>query len=253
MSWPSARSRTNIAGRTLEPVADGSVATFTVVATVLITGGMGGLGVSVVEAFLADGWRVVVPDVMATANRDRLPEGAEAVEADLTDPDDVARAVRLAAGDEEAPLRAVANLVGGWAGGQPVAETPLPDFEALFALNLRPTYLVTQCALPRLVAAGRGGIVCMSAYAALEPWAGGSGYAAAKAAVIAFARAVAKEHAADGVRCNVVAPRLIDTPANRAATPDAIDRMVPPAQIARVIRFLCSDDAAAVNGVVVPV
>jgi NAD(P)-dependent dehydrogenase (short-subunit alcohol dehydrogenase family) len=220
---------------------------------VLITGGLGGLGVSVVEAFLADRWRVVVPDVLATAHRDRLPEAAEAVEADLTDPDDVARVVRLAAGDDGAPLRGVANLVGGYAAGRSVVDTPLPDFEAMFELNLRPTYLVTQCAVPRLVAAGGGGIVCMSAHAALEPWAGGAAYAASKAAVLAFARAVAKEHAADGVRCNVIAPRLIDTPANRAASPDAVDRMVPPERIARVIRFLCGDESAAVNGAVIPV
>jgi NAD(P)-dependent dehydrogenase (short-subunit alcohol dehydrogenase family) len=165
----------------------------------------------------------------------------------------VARVVRLAAGDGGAPLRGVANLVGGYAPGRPVVDTPLTDFEAMFELNLRPTYLVTQCALPRLVATGGGGIVCMSAYAALEPWPGGAAYAASKAAVMAFARAVAKEHAADGVRCNVIAPRLIDTPANRAASPDAIDRMVPPERIARVIRFLCGDESAAVNGVVVPV
>ena len=222
------------------------------VATALITGGMGGLGPSVVRAFLDDGWRVVVPDVLP-GGEDRLPEGARAVQADLTDPDDVARVVRVAAEDAGAPLKALANLVGGFRAGQPVIDTPLADFEALFALNLRPTYLMTQCALPRLVAAGGGAIVCFGSSAALQPWAGGSGYAASKAAVIAFARAVAKEHAADGVRCNVVAPSLIDTPANRAATPDAVDRMVPPERIAKVVRFLCSDDSASLNGVVVPV
>jgi NAD(P)-dependent dehydrogenase (short-subunit alcohol dehydrogenase family) len=221
-------------------------------ATALITGGMGGLGTSVVQAFLDDGWRVVVPDVLP-GGEDRLPPGAEAVQADLTDPDDVARVVRLAADDEDAPLRALANLVGGFRAGQPVIDTPIADFEALFALNVRPTYLVTQCALPRLVAAGGGAIVCVGASAALQPWAGGAGYAASKAAVIAFARAVAKEHAADGVRCNVVAPTLIDTPANRAASPDAVDRMVPPERIAKTIRFLCGDDSAALNGVVIPV
>jgi NAD(P)-dependent dehydrogenase (short-subunit alcohol dehydrogenase family) len=132
-----------------------------------------------------------------------------------------------------------------------VAETPLADFEAQFALNVRPTYLVTQCALPRLVAAGGGAIVCVSSKAAFEPWAGGSGYAASKAAVAALARAVAKEHADDGVRCNVIVPSMIDTPANRAANPGA--KMVPPERIANVIRFLCSDESAALNGAVVPV
>jgi NAD(P)-dependent dehydrogenase (short-subunit alcohol dehydrogenase family) len=228
------------------------MARWRVMPTALITGGTGGLGISVVEEFLANGWRVVVPDVRA-GSRERLPAEAEFEQADLTDPDDVARVVRTAASDEGAPLRAVANLVGGFKAGPHVVDTPLAEFEALFALNLRPTFLVTQAALPRLVASGGGGIVCVSAQAALEPWAGGAGYAAAKAAVLAFARTVAKEHAREGVRCNVIAPSMIDTPANRAASPDAIDKMVPPERIAKTIRFLCSDDAAAINGVVVPV
>jgi NAD(P)-dependent dehydrogenase (short-subunit alcohol dehydrogenase family) len=218
--------------------------------TALITGGTGGLGVSVVEAFLAAGWRAVVTYIVE-GEQERLPAGAEAVKADLVDPDDVGRAVRTAAGDESAPLQGVVNLVGGYKDGQPVAETPLADFEALFKLNVRPTYLVTQCALPRLVAAGGGAIVCVSSKAAFEPWAGGSGYAASKAAVAAFARAVAKEHADDGVRCNVIVPTMIDTPANRAANPDA--KMTPPEEIAGVIRFLCSDESAALNGAVLPV
>jgi NAD(P)-dependent dehydrogenase (short-subunit alcohol dehydrogenase family) len=221
-------------------------------ATALITGGTGGLGVSVVETFLADGWRVVVPDISAGA-RERLPAEAEFLEADLTDPDDVARVARTAAGQEDAPLRALANLVGGFRAGPKVVDTPLAEFEALFALNLRPTFLVTQAVLPRLVEAGGGAIVCVSAAAALEPWSGGAGYAASKAAVLAFARTVAKEHADEGVRCNVIAPSMIDTPANRKASPDAIDKMVPPERIAATIRFLCSDDAAAVNGAVLPV
>jgi NAD(P)-dependent dehydrogenase (short-subunit alcohol dehydrogenase family) len=223
-----------------------------VVATALITGGTGGLGVAVVAAFLEDGWRVVVPDILPGPH-EGLPAEVETLQADLTDPDDVARVVRTAAGSEDAPLRAVANLVGGFRAGQHVADTPWEEFEAMFALNLRPTYLVTQCALPRLVAGGGGAIVCVSSAAALEPWAGGAGYAASKAAVIALARTIAKEHASDGVRCNVIAPSMIDTPANRAAMPDAIDRMVPPERIAHTIRFLCSDAAAALNGVVVPV
>jgi NAD(P)-dependent dehydrogenase (short-subunit alcohol dehydrogenase family) len=220
--------------------------------TALITGGTGGLGVAVVESFLADGWRVVVPWIIG-GEVERLPPGAEAVEADLTDPDDVAKAVRVAASERDAPLRALANLVGGYALDQPVIDAPLADFEAMFALNLRPTYLVTQCALPRLVEAGGGAVVCVSSRAALEPFAGGAGYAASKAAVIAFARTVAAEHGADGVRCNAIVPTLIDTPANRKASPDAVDRMVPPDRVASVIRFLCGDESVAVNGAVVPV
>jgi NAD(P)-dependent dehydrogenase (short-subunit alcohol dehydrogenase family) len=217
--------------------------------TALITGGTGGLGRAVVAAFVADGWRVVVPD-LAPAEL----EGAEVVRADLTDPGEVANVVERAAGHESAPLRALVNLVGGFATDQEVATTPLEQFEAQFALNLRPTYLVTQAALPGLVAAGGGAIVCMSSRAALYPFAGAAGYCASKAAVIAFAQVVAREHAADDVRCNAVLPSMIDTPTNRAAMPpEQHAKLTPPEEIAAVIRFLCSDESAPTTGAAIPV
>jgi NAD(P)-dependent dehydrogenase (short-subunit alcohol dehydrogenase family) len=217
--------------------------------TALITGGTGGLGRAVVGAFVGNGWRVVVPDV-APAEL----EGAEVVEADLTDAGQVAGVVERAAAREDAPLRAVVNLVGGFAADQPVTATPLDVFEAQFALNLRPTYLVTQAALPALVAAGGGSIVCMSSRSALHPFAGAAGYCASKAAVIAFTQVVAREHAADGVRCNAVLPAMIDTPANRATmAPEDYGKLTPPEEIAAVIRFLCSDESAPTTGAAIPV
>jgi NAD(P)-dependent dehydrogenase (short-subunit alcohol dehydrogenase family) len=217
--------------------------------TALITGGAGGLGRSVVASFAANGWRVVVPDV-APAGLER----AEVVQADLTDAGEAARVVGIAAEREDAPLGALVNLVGGFAVDQPVATTAVAEFEALFALNLRPTYLATQAALPALVAAGGGAIVCMSSRSALYPFAGAAGYCASKAAVITFVQVVAREHAADGVRCNAVLPSMIDTPANRAAMPpDQHAKLTPPEQIAAVIRFLCSDESKPTTGAVIPV
>jgi NAD(P)-dependent dehydrogenase (short-subunit alcohol dehydrogenase family) len=217
--------------------------------TVIVTGGTGGLGRAVVAAFAASAWRVVVLD-MRTAEL----QGAEVIEANLTDPGAVALAVRAATAEPGAPLRAVANLVGGFAAGQPVADTPVEVFEAQFTLNLRPTYLVTQAALPALAAAGGGAIVCVSSRSALHPFAGAAGYCASKAAVIAFAQVVAREHAGDGVRCNAVLPQMIDTPANRAVMPpEQHAALTPPAEIAAVIRFLCSDESAPTNGAAIPV
>jgi NAD(P)-dependent dehydrogenase (short-subunit alcohol dehydrogenase family) len=217
--------------------------------TVVITGGTGGLGRGVVAEFVATGWRVVVFDV-----REAELAGADVVQADLTDAADVARAVAAVAGNAAAPLRALVNLVGGFAADQPVASTPVETFEAQFALNLRPTYLVTQAALPVLVAAGGGAIVCVSSRSALHPFAGAAGYCASKAAVLTFAQVVAREHAADGVRCNAVLPQMIDTPANRESMPpEEHSKLTPPAEIGAVIRFLCSDESAPTTGAAIPV
>jgi NAD(P)-dependent dehydrogenase (short-subunit alcohol dehydrogenase family) len=225
----------------------------TPVRTALVTGGTGGLGSAVTSTLLAEGWRVVVPWV-AERELERVPqrEGLELVHADLFDPDDVAACAQRACADPEAPLRGVVNLVGGFADGQPVASTPVEDFEAQFRLNLRPTYLVCQAAWAPLVAAGGGSIVCVSSRAALRPFAGASGYCASKAAVTAFAAALAEEGTKDGIRCNAILPSVIETPANRAAMgPDA--PMVPPAEIARVIAFLLGDDSAPTSGAALPV
>jgi NAD(P)-dependent dehydrogenase (short-subunit alcohol dehydrogenase family) len=218
--------------------------------TALVTGGAGGLGRSVVDALLADGWRVVVPVQRSGSDPDR--DGLTTVTADLTNPDDVARTVQAAT--DGPPLKALVNLVGGFAADQPVAETPLAEFELLFTRNLRPTYLMTQAVLPHLRGNQGGSIVCTGAAAALHPFAGAAGYTAAKAAVIAFAKAVAEEGRPDQVRCNVILPSLIDTPANRESMPESEwHKLVPPERIAEVVAFLCADASAALNGAALPV
>ncbi|MEJ3744622.1 SDR family NAD(P)-dependent oxidoreductase [Actinomycetes bacterium KLBMP 9797] len=218
--------------------------------TVLVTGGTGGLGRAVTAAFGEAGWRVVVP-----VRSDPPADGAAVyVSADLTDPGAVEGAVATAAGDAGAPLRAVVNLVGGYASSGLVHETPIAEFERLLTLNLRPTYLVTHSALPHLVAAGGGAVVCVSSRAALAPFPGAAGYITAKAAVLAFAGAVAVEYRKAGVRCNTVLPSVIDTPANRSAQPGADQSgWVPPAEIAAVVRFLASDESAPTSGAAIPV
>ena len=216
--------------------------------TAIVTGGTGNLGVAVVEELLARGWSVVVPWV-AERELERMPEreGLTLVKADLFEESDVRAVVDKADG-----LRGLVNLVGGFASGQPVADTPIEDFEAQFRLNLRPTYLMTQAAFPYLRDAGGGSIVCVSTRAALKPFAGAAGYCASKAAVFAFAQTVAEEGKPHDVRCNAIFPSVIETPPNREAMgPDA--PMVPPAEIAKVIAFLLSEDSAPTSGAAIPV
>ncbi|MEU6642480.1 SDR family oxidoreductase [Saccharomonospora sp. NPDC046836] len=223
--------------------------------TALVTGGTGGLGVAVTTALLAEGWRVVVPWVVE-AERARLEPaaGLELLRADLFEPADAARAAGQAAGEPSAPLRAVVNLVGGFAMGERVADTPVEEFEQQLRLNLRPTYLVSQAAIPHLLAAGGGAIVCMSSRAALHPFPGAAGYVTSKAAVLGLVGALDAEYSRRGIRVNAVLPNVIDTPANRASQPDA-DRSgwVAPEDIARVIAFLCGDASGIVSGAQVPV
>jgi NAD(P)-dependent dehydrogenase (short-subunit alcohol dehydrogenase family) len=96
--------------------------------------------------------------------------------------------------------------------------------------------------------------VCVSARAARQPFAGAAGYIVGKAAVLALVDALDAEYRKDGIRVNAVLPSVIDTPANRTATPDAdFDTWVRPEQIADVIRFLCSDAASVISGGHLPV
>ena len=223
--------------------------------TVIVTGGTGGLGAAVVSRLLDSDWRVVVPWV-AERELERVPrrDGLELVRADLSEPTAVAEVVATAAGGDRPPLRGLVNLVGGFAIGGRVHETPIDEFETQFRLNLRPSYLMTQAALPPMLEAGGGSIVCVGTRAALQPFKGAAGYITSKAAVIAFAQAVAVEYRDDGIRCNAILPSVIDTPANRASTPDADhDRWVKPEAIAGVIAFLLSNDSEPTSGAAIPV
>ena len=223
--------------------------------TALVTGGTGGLGSAVVARLLSDGWRVVVPWIVESELARLKPrDGLVLVEANLFEPESASGVVVAAAAEAGAPLRGVANLVGGFAAGGRVHETPIEQFEDQFRLNLRPTYLVTHAALPHLIEAGGGSIVCVGTRAALQPFKGAAGYVASKAAVIAYSHAVAIEYRDDLVRCNAILPSVIDTPANRAAMPNADhDRWVKPAEIAGVIAFLLSEDSAPTSGAAIPV
>jgi NAD(P)-dependent dehydrogenase (short-subunit alcohol dehydrogenase family) len=219
--------------------------------TVLIAGSSSGLGGAVLDVFRADGWRIVAPTRKSTPDSD----GVEYVPGvDLADPASLAEVVARATADEERPLRAVVNLIGGYAQTGKVHETPLPDFEAQFAINVRPAYVLAQATLPALVAAGGGALVFVSSRAAVAPFAGAAGYVASKASLNALAQAIAVEYRKDGVRCNVVLPSVIDTPKNREAQPDADhSRWVPPAEIATVIRFLAGPESTPTSGAAIPV
>jgi NAD(P)-dependent dehydrogenase (short-subunit alcohol dehydrogenase family) len=219
---------------------------------VLVAGGTGALGGAVLRELVDSGYGVTATYIV---DRER-----ERVEADMGDAVSVVRAdLSDAAGATEAveaveDLDAVVNLVGGFAMGGLVHETEPEEFMRMIELNLVPGFMLARAAMPKLVERGGGAFVGVSARPALRPFAGAAGYITGKAAVLAFIQALDAEYRDQGVRCNAVLPSVIDTPANRESQPDADhSKWVPPEQIARVIRFLVSDDSAATSGAAVPV
>ena len=219
---------------------------------VLVAGGTGALGGAVLRELVDAGHSVTATWVL-DRERDRvaqdLGDAVSLVQADLFDPDNVNEAVNGVSG-----LGAVVNLVGGFASGPLVHETDPDDWEKLLRLNLRPGFLLARAAMPRLLERGGGAYVGVSARPALRPFAGAAAYVTSKAAVLAFVQALDADYRKDGIRANAILPSVIDTPANRAAEPDAdYSKWVQPAEIAKVIRFLVSDDCSVTSGAAIPV
>ncbi len=219
-------------------------------AEVLVAGGTGALGAAVVRELVQRGHPVAATWVVEH-ERERLEdvEGVELIKADLFDPTQAAAAVAAIS-----DLGAVVNLVGGYAEGERIHETDPDEFERLMRLNLRPNVLLARAAIPRFLRRGEGAFVAVSARPALRPFPGAAPYIVSKAAVLSFVQALDAEYRHDGIRANAILPSVIDTPANRAAQPDADwSKWVAPEEIARVVRFLISGDSTPVSGAAVPV
>ena len=225
--------------------------------TIVVTGGTGALGQAVVRAFRAADDRVVVPwivkderDALAGAESQALEAGQLVLlEADVADSAGAASVARAAGA-----IDVLVNGVGGFAGGSPVHETDLELWDRMYRVNLRTAVAMTRAALPDMIERGSGVILNITSQAAPMRPAGLAAYSAAKDAVIVLTETLHKEVSAAGIRVNAVAPATIDTPANRAAMPEAdFASWTPPERIAAVLLWLASEPAATVRGGILPV
>jgi NAD(P)-dependent dehydrogenase (short-subunit alcohol dehydrogenase family) len=225
----------------------------------IVTGGTGALGQAITATLLESGAVVAIPYAVAEERaaleaqlapdrRARLLASA----ADVTDEAAVGKFVQ-AVRDRHGRVDALVNAVGGFAGGDLVS-TSRSEWERMMTLNLTSAVIACRAVLPGMIAAGSGRIVSIASRAVIPPQGGFIAYTVSKAAVITLTQALAQEVRGHGITVNAVLPSTMDTPANRQAMPDA-DRSgwVSPADVARVVAFLLSEQAAAVTGAAVPV
>jgi NAD(P)-dependent dehydrogenase (short-subunit alcohol dehydrogenase family) len=223
---------------------------------VIVTGGTGALGQAVVKRLLAAGARVAVPfrresewSALRAAHTSSLLWGHRA---DIAEPRE-AQAFLEAALGFLGSLDGLACVAGGYAGGGTLETAPHDEWDRMLQVNLATTHGACRAALPRLLEA-RGAIVTVSARAVASGGGGAAAYAVSKAAVEALTRAIAAENRDRGVRANCVAPGTLDTPANRAAMPEAdFSKWTRPDAVAEVVLFLLSADSAPLTGAVLPV
>jgi NAD(P)-dependent dehydrogenase (short-subunit alcohol dehydrogenase family) len=225
----------------------------------LVAGGTGGLGRAVSLALLEHQYKVVVTyrrqeewDALqsaAGANRSNL----EGNSLDVTDETAVTGLIGNLVG-KHGRLDTLINTVGGYAGGIRLWELDPKVFELMMLLNVRSGFVLCRAAVPVMLKQGQGSIVNVASKAAFDHAAGAAAYAASKAATIAMMDSLAADLKGTGVRVNSIVPSIIDTEANRKAMPKSDFAKWPkPEDIARVIVFLCSDEAKVVHGASVPV
>jgi NAD(P)-dependent dehydrogenase (short-subunit alcohol dehydrogenase family) len=226
---------------------------------VLVAGGTGGLGRAVSLAFLSERANVVV--TYMRAEEFQALEGIAGVgglrlaghSVDVTDEAAVAKLVEEIVA-EHGRLDAMVNTVGGYAGGVKLWDLETKTFDQMLALNLRAGYALARAAISPMLKQKAGAIVNVAAKAAFDHAAGASAYAASKAAALAMIDCLAADVKGTGVRVNTILPSIIDTAANRKAMADANFAVWPkPEDIAKVILFLCSDDARVIHGAAIPV
>ena len=215
--------------------------------SVLITGANGGLGTAVSRAFqdsgatvigVARNWTEVVP--FRTISVDlTTAEGCDAM---------VAEALALG------PIEALVHILGGFGGGQAIAETSDKTWDGMMTLNLRAAFCAMRAVLKPMTAAKYGRIVAVGSRAAVEAAPNFAACSVSKAGLVALVKNVAAEGKDLGITANVVLPSVIDTPANRQAMPTSdFSRWVQPESIAKTLVYLASKEAGDVSGAVIPI
>jgi len=219
---------------------------------VLVTGANGGLGTYVTQAFLDAGATVV-----GTSRKIQAPDfdhpNFSAMPGDISSRE-AAKALLDQLAARFGKLDVLAHTVGGFAGGQSIAETDDATFLRMLEVNVNATFHLLGATLPLLRKTGNARIVAIGSRQALEPGANVGAYSASKAAMVSLINTVALENKDRGITANVILPGTMDTPGNRKAMPNEdFSKWVQPAAVASLMVWLAGDAGKDVNGAVIPV
>jgi NAD(P)-dependent dehydrogenase (short-subunit alcohol dehydrogenase family) len=224
--------------------------------TVVVAGGTGALGASVSRAFIASGARVIatyVKQVEYDALSKQVGAALIGVSLDVTDEAAVAKFVAETESKYGA-IDALVIAVGGFAGGKQLWETDTATYDLMLSLNLRAAFVMARAILPGMIRQNRGAVVNVASKAGYGHSAGAAMYAASKAGVMALFDSLAEEVKPYNINVNSIVPSIMDTPSNRRAMPKANFDVWPKTDdIAKVILYLCSDEARVIHGAAVPV
>lgn len=216
---------------------------------VLVTGSSSGIGLAIAQHLLSSGWRVIGWDLSPAVLKD---DNFQAVSVDLMN-DAAIEAALQAQLSLSAPVTALVHAAG-WMRTAPLATLDMKSGEAMWRLHVQAATQLAQSLVPAMVKSGNGRVVLIGSRVA-QGMAGRSQYAAVKAALIAMARSWAGEVAASGVTINVVSPAATQTamlsdPARAGSAPQLppIGRFIDPAEVAALVAFLLSEQAAAITG-----
>jgi len=220
--------------------------------TALVTGANGGLGTYVTKALLDAGFAVVglAPRIQQSdfdhPKFTALPASLDSLDAAKKAADSVI--ARLG------KIDVLAHLVGGFAGGQSVADTDDATFQRMFDMNLNSAFHILRAVIPNMRKSGGGRIIAIGSRAAEAPGASVGAYSASKAALVSLIRTVALENKDSGISANVLLPGTMDTPANRKAMAGAdTAQWVQPASVASLIVWLAGEAGKDVTGAAIPV
>ena len=221
---------------------------------VLITGGTGALGSTLVKKFIDSGARTI-SSYFNEKEAEKLKKAnhkVELIKLDITKEEQILKVIPILV-ERFGTIDVLVNLVGGYLGGKNITELGENDWDAMMGLNLKSAFLISKHVIPVMKSEKGGNVVHISSRTGLKSDGYDSAYAASKAGLIRFVESTSQEFKENNINVNCILPTTIDTEANRRAMPNAdFNKWLLKEDLANVVLFLCSPNSKVINGAAIP-